>query len=372
MSVTVEEIKLGISKAGEFVAKGETDYGFDPSLVQKVVSVRRWEDLILINYRDAAQYLFPASEWSPFLKVCRGIVFSKDGALVSFPFAKMFNLGEISESEVAKWQIRSVTEKIDGVLIQVFNWKGRQIWASRHEIWSGAANIACKLCPDLSPLVKQIPFRRWTLMFELVCPEKRKAGMIDYGDMRALILLAVRDLDTYELVSACEVFTKPLPEPVLLPQVYSFSSLWEVREAVRRAQTPNWEGVVLQGAGELGNQLVKIKNPLYLERVAIAKRLTVNKILQNYEAGGLEQVLDLVAGYEEIVKELGYDALIEEMKKVEEEVTKEAVNLAGAQSISDIPQHLRWVKSYAIGSPKWQSSLRRIVVSLLERKWKRS
>lgn len=366
----LEVLKEGVEVARRFVVRDDRKgIGFSDSLLPKVLSVEKWEDLVLLNYRDAAQYMFTAKQWSPFLRVCRGIVFSKDGTLVSFPFHKFFNLGEVPENEVAKWEIKTVTEKVDGVLIQVFKWKDRLIWASRHRIWSQAAQHAIKICPDLAPIYEKIPFERWTLMMELICPEVRKVGMIDYGDMRALVLLAVRNLDTFELVNANEIFKPPFPDifylpQFFLPQLYNLSSVFEAREFVRSRRDARLEGVVLQGAGGLGNQLVKIKSPAYLDRVAAFRYINYNRVIKNYEEGGLEQVYNLLSGYEEVAREYEYDKLLKRIGDLETLVELEALSWR-EKPVEEIPVDFRWVKSYSPGSPKWEGAKRRIVISRL-------
>lgn len=352
-------LRDGLKSASELIRKGFTDV----PIVWRV-----WSGLVLLNYRDSVSYELKADEWSPLLRVCRGLVLTERGEVVSFPFHKFFNLNEGSETaegNVVRWALRSVTEKVDGVMLQVFKHGGQLIWASRHGFWTEAVDIALRLNPNLEPLIRQIPFERWTLILELIAPEKRSAGMVNYGDLRALVPLAVRNLETLELTYAHELFTD-LPEPFIPPQSYAVNSLWEAKQIVMSARTPEWEGLVLQGSAGLGNQLVKLKSPLYLHRLAIIKSLSPKRILENYKVGGLEQVFNLLAGAPEEVRTLA-QPLIDAITATETTLINTLAELS-ALPIDQIPVHLRWVKTYPEGSEKWWRALRRTVVNELAKK----
>lgn len=368
----------GIERVKMFL-KGKVNeevLGFDPVNLDKFVARREHDDLILLNYTDRTNYELKPWMWSNFLRVCRGIVFDKDGNLISFPFHKFFNLnevqGETDEGTVAKWKIKSITEKVDGVLIQVFRYKGEFIFGSRHGIMTTAATIARELSADnIETLFKHLGGDHYTVLLELIHPEVWKPGMIDYGNLKVLVPLAVRDLKTFQLYSSIETFPRNLPSPFVLPMEYVFPSLWDVKVTVKNAVTPDFEGFVIQGEGNLGNDLVKVKSLLYLDRVSAVRGMTARRILRNYEEGGLEQVDNFVAGYEEIIKIKKLDQLIFKLRELETTLRGEIQTLKD-KPIEEIPQHLRWIKSYPEGSPKWEQSLRKTVTYLLEKVGERS
>jgi hypothetical protein len=103
---------------------------------------------------------------------------------VSFPFHKFFNIDEHDETglqEVAGWQYRSITEKVDGVMIQVFRHGGEVVFASRHGIGTRASQLAAALAVRHSysyPLADRF---RHTLICELIHPEVWQPGMISYS-----------------------------------------------------------------------------------------------------------------------------------------------------------------------------------------------
>jgi hypothetical protein len=298
------------------------------------------------------------------MRVCRGIVLTDDGSqIVSFPFHKFFNVGESSETkpdEVARWAVRTVTEKIDGVMIQIFRWKGELVWASRHAIWSNAATDAFKVA---SAAVEKIFPKKgnWTLICELIHPAHRKAGMIDYGDLIALGVLYLRDLDTLELIPAREKFDGDLPSPLFLPALYPVSQFWEAREFVKNSQTRYFEGVVLQGADELGNRLVKIKNPIYLDAVAAVRQITPNRIISVYERTGLAGVKDMLLLYKDILDDIPEAREIAvELERAEAEFTARCLELR-EKDLLEIPAEMRWVKRCEVGSKRWNETVWRFV-----------
>jgi tRNA splicing ligase len=145
--MTIQQLRDGLAQVREFVRRNQY-----PPEIERYFIRRRWENLVLLNYTDAVVYEFGADDWTPPMRVCRGVILTNDGSqIVSFPFQKFFNVGEGSETrpnEVARWTVRAVTEKIDGVMIQIFRWKGELVWASRHGIWSNAATDAFKVASD--------------------------------------------------------------------------------------------------------------------------------------------------------------------------------------------------------------------------------
>jgi hypothetical protein len=364
-AVTIHQILEGLSQVKEFVRKDQY-----PPEIERYFVRRRWENLILINYTDAATYEFPADDWTPAMRVCRGIILTDDGSqVVSFPFHKFFNVGESSETkpdEIARWTVRAVTEKIDGVMIQVFRWKGELIWASRHAVWSNAATDAFKAAS--AAVEKIFPKGNWTLICELVHPAHRKAGMIDYGDLIALGVLYIRNLDTMELIPAREKFDSDLPSPLFLPALYPVSQFWEAKALVSSATTRSFEGVVLQGADELGNRLVKIKNPIYLDAVAAVRQITPNRIISVYERTGLAGVKDLLLLYKDILDDIPEAREVAvELERAEAEFTARCLELRG-KDLSEIPQHLRWVKTYEVGSEKWNKAVWRNVAEIVRKR----
>lgn len=353
-----------------FVVTGDTkDSGYDREQLSRLLIVRNWKNLVLLNYSNLLQY--GKYRWTDFLRTCRGIVFDRTGNLLSFPFHKFFNINENDEvryENVATWTTKSVTEKVDGVLIQVFKHDGDIIWASRHYIFTPPAQLAQSLAGDeIHNVIRVLPNRPWTIMLELVHKSVWLPGMVYPGDTVGLYLLGVRFHDSLELKLAFEIW-ETVPEPFKLPVQYSFNSVDDSLQLVQRANTPDWEGLVLQGTEDAGNRLVKIKSPLYLKRLALVKGLSPKRIIQTYSRGGWDAVNQLLLNIEEVVLQTRLGSVISGIRAAEDEVRSEIEKYANVplEEIRTIPENMRWVVGYRNKPEKLVTGLRRAVAAKIE------
>ena len=135
---------------------------------------------------------------------------------------------------------------------------------------------------------------------------------------------------------------------------------------MKSAQTRQWEGVVLQGSGELGNWLVKIKNPLYLDVLALLK--SANRILSVYERSGMDGVNDLLLTCREILDDVPEIKNLKlELERTEREFLDYCLRLR-ERDINEIEPTMRWVKTYEVGSEKWNRTLWQRVVKIVREK----
>jgi hypothetical protein len=160
-----QDILEGIDRLRTYLRTGDPSVtGYSAEDLSQFIVVRQHGDLVLVNYTNAAQY---DAEWNNFLRVCRGIVLDKQLNLVSMPFHKFFNIDECEETtikNVSGWRYRSITEKVDGVMIQVFRHEGELVFASRHGINTEASVLARQLACDIDRMIADIPFPRFTLI----------------------------------------------------------------------------------------------------------------------------------------------------------------------------------------------------------------
>jgi len=300
----VDDIRDGIRRLKEYLSTADASItGYPSEDLSRFIVVRPYGDLVLVNYTNAAQY---DANWNNFLRVCRGIVLDSHMNIVSFPFHKFFNIDEHDETrlqEVAGWQYRSITEKVDGVMIQVFRHEGELVFASRHGIGTRASQLAAALATDIDTrILSRIDFRH-TLICELIHPEILQPGMISYSPgLQLLIPLFIRNLETLELIPARELLASSgLPESYSLPQDYHYDSIHRLVEVAKHYTDTNWEGVVVQGCGERGNQLVKIKSYGYLRRLQVLRGLSPRRLIEVYRQAGMEGIEQIIADVEEIV-----------------------------------------------------------------------
>jgi len=364
----VRDILEGIDRLRAYLRTGDASVtGCSSEDLSRFIVVRRYGDLVLLNYTNAAQY---SANWNNLLRVCRGIVLDSHSNVVSFPFHKFFNINEHHETDlqaVSGWQYRSITEKLDGVMIQVFRHEGELVFASRHGINTEASVLARQLACDIDRVIDKIPFPRFTLIMELIHPEVWQPGMIYYGN-RMLVPLFVRDLDTLELYPAVELFCEGLPTSFVLPNRYLYEDVRNLVEVARDYHEPDWEGVVVQGRGELGNQLVKVKAYGYLHRLQVLRGLSPRRLIEVYREHGMSAVLELIAGIEEIVlSSPKISETIDSIKREEENMRLEVQKYADVpkERITEVPEQWRWVVGYR-GSPKFEGAIRKRVASRVE------
>ena len=363
----IQDILEGIDRLRTYLRTGGADCtGYTADQLDKYLSIRRYGDLTLINYTNAAQY---DANWNNFLRVCRGIVLDSHSNVVSFPFHKFFNIDEHHETHlqlVAAWRYRSITEKLDGVMIQVFRHEGELVFASRHGIGTRASQLAAALATDIdSRILSRIGFRH-TLICELIHPEVWQPGMIYYQN-KALVPLFVRDLDTLELYPSGELFHE-LPPSFILPDRYLYENVRSLVKVVRDYHEPDWEGVVVQGRDELGNQLVKVKSYGYLRRLQVLRGLSPRRLIEVYRQAGMEGIKQIIADVEEIVlSSPKISETIDSIKREEENILREAKKYADVprERITEVPEQWRLVVSYQ-GTEKLERAIRKRVASRVE------
>lgn len=301
------------------------------------VDIKQWEDLVLFNYNNYAQSI-PARYWLPTMRVCRGTIMTLRGEVVSFPYHKFFNLNESDETSfeaVRRWELLSITEKIDGVLIQAVRWNGREIWASRHHFFTPPAREAMRLYGGFP-----IP-EGYTLLFEVVAPQFRQKTMIDYKTT-ALWYLGCRRLSDFALIQGVPIWGT-LPPTVKTNTVYFTNNLDAFVGEIARRDGKQYEGVVIQGAEERGNLLVKVKGEEYVQRVRLIRSVTLKEILRLYEQSGLDEVIATIPS--DVIDDPMIAKILSAIRDTEDSVWQEIAEIKQRglkpQEIAD--EHKRWM-----------------------------
>jgi hypothetical protein len=177
-----------------------------PQLVAgKMISARLHptHPLTIFNYSVKSQ-MTPLAQWTQAMKDCRGLILDAEGMIVGRPFAKFWNLEQVSD-QVPDGDFE-VWEKLDGSLGIVCYYAGERIVSTRGSFESDQA----------------IWFRRWldlkypdftpsgeTWLFEILFPENRI--VVDYGDRKEGVLLSVMSpdgVDLPDLFHGCTRFRK--------------------------------------------------------------------------------------------------------------------------------------------------------------------
>ncbi|MDZ7935283.1 MAG: T4 RnlA family RNA ligase [Emticicia sp.] len=144
-------------------------------------------DLYIYNYSPKAQYDRLWNEWT---LACRGLIMNGLGEIVARPFQKFFNLEEVQNLELPNEPFE-VYEKMDGSLGILYWNEEKPFIATRGSFTSEQAMVATELLhTKYADLIKHLDTTK-TYLFEIIYPENRI--VIDYGDERKLVLLAIID-----------------------------------------------------------------------------------------------------------------------------------------------------------------------------------
>lgn len=200
-------------------------------------------------------------------------------------------------------------------------------------------------------------------MMELVHPDLWQPGMIHHGDAQFVSLLAVRNLYNMELVPACMLWPRP-PKPFVLPKQYLLHSLSDTVRFVKEQATAgaDWEGVVLQGDGEMCNQLVKIKSPSYIQRLSLVRGLSPQRIVDAYVESDWDGIRQIMSGLEELLLAIEpirccLDLLRQEESQVLKEI--EPYQMVPLERIQEVPVEWRWVVGYRNRPDKMRMAVRK-------------
>jgi len=152
-------------------------------------------DLWIYNYTNKTQYDW---HWDGVTNKCRGLILDDNGCLVAKGFDKFFTYDQIinmgNEHTIPTDEHFDIYEKVDGSLGIMYFWDDVNYIATRGSFESDMAYEATKMIRDRYNHIVFYP--EYTYMFEIIYPENRI--VVDYGDVRKLVLLAVYDNNTGE------------------------------------------------------------------------------------------------------------------------------------------------------------------------------
>lgn len=275
-----------------YLASGGTLDGLREELAIRVDEDPR---LVLLNYHQIDS---PKSH--PIVTECRGLVVEKESwRVVSFPFRRFFNYGELPEATKRfDFGKAALTEKIDGSLISLFFYRGEWRVCTRGKIDAGGeVGFSEMTFRDLFQSTTERYPDFWAKLdpergyyFELVSPENRV--VTPYREQE-LYLLTVRHRTTWREVGRDELEVIASELGVRIPRLISFRDEKQVLELARTLETLDEGFVAVDYSGldddGMSFRRLKIKNPSY---VAIAH-------LKDSAANSLRSIVHLVATGEE-------------------------------------------------------------------------
>jgi len=190
------------------------------------------EDLFIYNYTKKAQY---EGIWNDVTKKCRGLILDKQKNIIANPFEKFFNLEELENKEQKIPQESfEVYEKVDGSLGILYWINDIPSIATRGSFTSEQAQEGTKmLLEDYKDCLNKIDKSK-TYLFEIIYPNNRI--VIDYGNLRELKLLSIRDTKT----------GKEFPlKNIGFPIVKRFNGIKDFRK-LKELEEENKEGFVIK------------------------------------------------------------------------------------------------------------------------------
>lgn len=192
-------------------------------------------DLYIYNYSAKAQYDRVWNEWT---LACRGLIMNSNYEIMARPFRKFFNLGEV-ENQVIPQEAFEIYEKMDGSL-GILYWVDKIPYiATRGSFNSDQARVATEMLHTKYATAIPRLDRTKTYLFEIIYPENRI--VVNYGNTRALILLAIIDTRTGHECSL---------ESIGFEIVKLYDGINDINQ-LKKLEESNREGYVIKFAGGL-------------------------------------------------------------------------------------------------------------------------
>lgn len=254
-----------------------------PDLGNVNVSLSDDGNFILFNYSQEAML---EGSWNPYERVCRGLIYDKNGNVVANPFPKFFNLGQMGVFPADLMKLGGeiiMTEKMDGSLGVIFYDGVAEKWriATRGSFVSDQAVRGQHILDSYIDL-GYVP-RDLTIMCEIIYPENM--SVLRYGE-EALYFLGLRDRDGKELsfIDNIPDMTNAgfkIPDYEVQPNKVQ---TWEIIENYQKI-AQDQEGYVLMIEGETENYRVKAKTDWYFAMHKLVWGLNNKTIFEAYCTG---------------------------------------------------------------------------------------
>ena len=222
-------------------------------------------DIWILNYSPKAQF---QKFWDVYTTSCRGLIIDADGNILARPMKKFKNYEEYDPSEIDMSQNFEVFEKMDGSMIIIFFNKAVNQWivASRGSFISEQAMEATKILNEKTINPLNYLNKLLTYIYEIIYENNRI--VVNYGNMRDLILLTVIDTKTgveldYETMSNYgRYFT--------IVKKYDLGNVKDLSE-LKKLEEENKEGFVVKFSN---NFRVKLKFSEYIRLHSIVTNVS--------------------------------------------------------------------------------------------------
>lgn len=229
-------------------------------------------DYTVINYAvsmvDTFDMTGPDDLGGAIRRECRGLIFDKEGKLISRPFHKFFNVNERPETQSNMIDISKphmIMEKMDGSMIRPVPLNGSFRLGTKMGVTDIAEASEKLLNDERIAFIQTMIDDNKTPIFEYVAPTNQIVLPYETED---LVLLAIRDNLTGEYV--------PFNQPVPFNVVPIYGSLNESLSdyIVKARERENREGDIIRFAD---GHMIKIKNDWYVRIHKTLDRVTFDR-----------------------------------------------------------------------------------------------
>lgn len=243
--------------------------------------------LSIYNYTAKAQCDVKQFDWTDALSKCRGMVVDSDQNVVAFCQPKFWNLDPETFDEPGT---AFIAAKADGSLGIIFRFNNELHVATRGSFHSEQADWANEYLAErteLHPFFNQLIDRGYTPHVEIIYDDNRI--VIDY-DFEGFVYLGAQSHIDWIPAKVQDNFAGRIAKQI---HTYDWHNL---------PQRENEEGYVLYYP-DTGNKY-KLKNDWYLELHRVVFGLSDKQVLQQFEAGTLNQfIVDLPNEFQDEVKQ---------------------------------------------------------------------
>ncbi len=229
-------------------------------------------DYTVINYAvsmiDTFDMAGPEDLGGAIRRECRGLIFDKEGKLISRPFHKFFNVNERPETQSNEIDIsapHTIMEKMDGSMIRPVPLNGSFRLGTKMGVTDIAEDAEKLLNEERIKFIEIMIADNKTPIFEYVAPDNQIVLPYETAD---LVLLAIRDNLTGEYV--------PFNEDVPFNVVPVYGSVNEsLSDYIAKArERENREGDIIRFAD---GHMIKIKNDWYVRIHKTLDRVTFDR-----------------------------------------------------------------------------------------------
>ncbi len=248
--------------------------------------------LLGLNYTPVAHNtLFKFQEgWTVPLRLCRGIVFDRDGNLAAKAFPKFFNYGENKETANLPDLPFEATEKKDGHLGIIFEYKGELLVTTRGSFVSRTSKLAANM---LNVYEKQFNWKKAypkeiTILVEIIHPLTKV--ITDYVDKEEFVAIGAFNRETFIDYGYNKLRCLAEKLGLKTSEIWSGKSLAELRVLIKDHSVKNKEGYVARFSNGLR---VKFKFESYIAEM-IKRKLDYKYLMSRFISGNLPKTMELL------------------------------------------------------------------------------